>query len=128
MNSLDQTSLLNLMETGLLSETKMTKTRTLKMNIRVFATANCSSRIIEPLLSRFVVLQLPEYTFEEFRDIGLSKLEGTKLSCNIATVIIEQVWNVLESKDIRDVVKIGNLVSTPEDVPFVVKMMKNKNS
>ena len=63
---------------------------------------------------------------EEFRDIGLLKLGRTKLSRNIAIEIIEQVWNVIESKDIRDIVKIGNLVSTPEDVSFVVNMMKNK--
>ena len=124
MNNADQTLLLNVMETGLVSETKVNKTRALEMNIRVFATANYSSKIIDPLLSRFVVLQLPEYTFEEFREIGLSKLEQTKLSNETANAIIKQVWYVLESRDIRDVVKIGNLVTAPADVPFIVRMMK----
>jgi len=40
MNRSDQSSLLNLMETGIISETKFNKTRHIELNSWVFATAN----------------------------------------------------------------------------------------
>jgi hypothetical protein len=63
MNVADQTSLLHLMQIGIISETKMKKTRELKLTSRVLATANSCKWIIAPLLSRFVVLDVPEYTY-----------------------------------------------------------------
>jgi DNA replicative helicase MCM subunit Mcm2 (Cdc46/Mcm family) len=66
----DQTSLLNLLETGILSSTKVRKTRSIKMNnVKVFATSNDVDRLIEPLRSRFLELELPEYTWENFLQI-----------------------------------------------------------
>jgi ATP-dependent Lon protease len=51
-------------ETGLISETKISKTGQMELTSWVFATANSSEKIIQPLLSRFAVLEVPEYTFE----------------------------------------------------------------
>src|SRR4249919_1427356 len=62
MSVTDQTSLLHLMETGIISETKINKTRQMELTTWVFATANSSKKIIQPLLSRFAVLGMPEYT------------------------------------------------------------------
>jgi MoxR-like ATPase len=95
MNKIDQAALLLLMETGIISETKIIKTREmeltswvfatanscekiiepllLELTSWVFATANSCEKIIEPLLSRFVVLDIPEYTFEQFREIAISR-------------------------------------------------------
>src|SRR6185436_8646397 len=52
----DQTALLSLMETGIVSETKFQKTRNTQLKTWVFATSNGIDRMLTPLLSRFVVL------------------------------------------------------------------------
>jgi holliday junction DNA helicase RuvB len=124
MSVTDQTSLLHLMETGIISETKINKTRQMELMSWVFATANSSEKIIEPLLSRFVVLYLPEYSFKEFTDIAISKLAKEKLNREIATIIAEKVWTVLDSKDARDVIKVARLVTNQEDINSVIGIMK----
>jgi holliday junction DNA helicase RuvB len=62
MSIIDQASLLHLMETGIISETKINKTREMEQISWVFATANSRDKIIDPLLSRFAILEIPEYT------------------------------------------------------------------
>jgi hypothetical protein len=44
--------------------------------------------------------------------------------CN-ARVIAEKVWNELGSKDIRDVIKVGRLANSIDEIPFVVRMLNN---
>src|SRR5688572_23539479 len=74
MSMKDQNALLHLMETGIISETKINKTREMELTSWVFATANSCEKIIKPLLSRFAILEMPEYTFEEFTEIAVIKL------------------------------------------------------
>jgi ATPase family associated with various cellular activities (AAA) len=66
MASKDQTFLLNLMETGMVTETKHRKTRTIT-NVKawVFATSNNVSKVMPPLQSRFFVVNLKPYTYEQ---------------------------------------------------------------
>jgi Holliday junction DNA helicase RuvB len=66
MSTKDQAMLLNLMETGIVSETKHNKTRTANMKTSVFATSNNVGDIITPLQSRFFVVELAPYTYEQF--------------------------------------------------------------
>jgi Sigma-54 interaction domain len=54
----EQTFLLNLMETGIVSETKYKRTRELEIKTSVFATSNNVEKIIEPLQTRFYYLEL----------------------------------------------------------------------
>ena len=75
MNRNDQNSLLHLMETGIIAETKLYKTRQIELTSWVFATANSCEKISEPLLSRFTVLKIPEYTFEQFKEIAVLRLK-----------------------------------------------------
>ncbi len=124
MSGNDQTSLLHLMETGIISETKFRKTRQMQLTSWVFATANSCKKISVPLLSRFLVLEIPEYTIEQFTEIAVSRLTKEKVDKQVASVIAEKVWNELESKDIRDVVKVARLTETVEDIPFIIRMMK----
>jgi ATP-dependent Lon protease len=126
MSLADQTSLLHLMETGLISETKINKTRQMELTSWVFATANSCEKIIKPLLSRFVILEMPEYTFEEFSEIALIRLTRENVDESITRVIAEKVWNELGSKDIRDVIKVGRLSTNIQEVPFVVKMLSRR--
>jgi MoxR-like ATPase len=128
MSATDQTSLLHLMETGIISETKINKTRQMELASWVFATANSCDKIIQPLLSRFAILEIPEYTFEEFTEIALTRLARENIYKPIALSIAEKVWHELDSKDIRDVIKVGRLASSGEEISFVVKMLKKSIS
>ena len=119
----DQTSLLHLMETGIISETKMKKTRQMNLTSWVFGTANSTDKIIEPLLSRFVILHVPDYTFEEFTEVAISRLAKENVNRIIAAVIAEKVWTVLKSRDIRDVIKIARLVTNQEDIYRIIGIM-----
>jgi Holliday junction DNA helicase RuvB len=126
MNPADQTSLLHLMESGLISETKFKRTRQIQLTSWVFATANSYEKIIQPLLSRFVILEIPEYTFGEFSEIAVTRLTKENIDESIARVIAEKVWNELGSRDVRDVIKVARLASSIDEVPFVVRMLNRK--
>jgi Holliday junction DNA helicase RuvB len=91
----------------------------MELNSWVFATANSCNKIIQPLLSRFAILEMPGYTFEEFMEISLIRLRKEN-------VIAEKVWNQLNSRDIRDVIKVARLASSIEDTPFVIKVLKKR--
>ena len=126
MNGRDQTSLLHLMDTGIISETNVRKTREMELTSWVFATCNNSDKIIGPLLSRFVVLGVPDYSYEEFVRIAVTSLGKENIDKFTAAFIAKNVWHELESRDIRDVIKIGRLVDNMSDISLVIKMMKNK--
>ena len=123
MKKVDQTSLLHLMVTGIVSETKIKKTRQIELTSWVFATAN-SREVIEPLLSRFLVLKVPEYTFEEFRDVALAKLAKENIAEELGVTITEKVWNELGSRDIRDAIKIGRLAKDSQELSSTIRIIK----
>jgi len=89
MNKTDQSALMHLMETGIISETKINMTRQIELTLWVFGTANSTKKIIQPLLSRFVVLEVPEYTIRDFTDIAISRLAKENIDKDMATVIAE---------------------------------------
>jgi Holliday junction DNA helicase RuvB len=124
MNKSDQTCLLHLMETGIISETKISKTRQMELKCRVFASANSYEAIPNPLISRFLILEFPEYTFVQFKKIVLIKLKQENIREDIASRIAEKVWYELGSKDIRDAIKIGRLSRNIADVSYIIKAMK----
>lgn len=109
----DQTTLLNLLETGILTSTKVRKTAQQKMNIKVFATSNDIDRISKPLISRFLEFSLPSYTYEEFCDIAV-KLTEQKDGHDRETAmkIADTVWNKLNSRDLREIIQILKLTKS----------------
>jgi Holliday junction DNA helicase RuvB len=66
MSPRDQIFLLNLMETGIVSETKYGRTREAKINTSVYATCNDSAKSSGPLQSRFFIVELEPYTYDNF--------------------------------------------------------------
>jgi holliday junction DNA helicase RuvB len=128
MSAADQTSLLHLMETGIISETKINKTRQMELTSWVFATANSCEKIIRPLLSRFAVLEVPEYTFAEFTEIAVTRLARENVNEYIAKIIAQKAWTELGSRDIRDVIKVARLASNVQEIPFVIKMLGGHNN
>ena len=119
-----QAVLLNVMETGIISETKLNgRTRQKKMKLWIFATSNNVYPLSEPLRSRFMELHLGEYAFEEFREIVVKVLEKKyQMDKNISEKIAYAVWNQLKSKDVRDAVKIAKLAKSPMDVDWLVQV------
>jgi holliday junction DNA helicase RuvB len=104
----DQTFLLNLIETGIVSETKHNKTRRIEINTSVFATSNNIEKVISPLQSRFFILRLEPYTYEQFYDITIRLLTTS-------------------ARNIRDCVRVAKMAKSVEDVNWLVKSFLNNN-
>jgi replication-associated recombination protein RarA len=123
----DQTFLLNLMETGLVSETKYNKTRRMEINTSVFATSNSVERIIPPLQSRFFIVKLQAYTYEQFYEITIRLLTSNRHNVNeeIARATADAVWNT--SRNIRDCTKIAKIVKSSEDADWLVTTFLKDN-
>jgi holliday junction DNA helicase RuvB len=120
MSTKDQTFLLNLMETGIVSETKHAKTRTEVLKTWVIASSNDISNIIPALKSRFFIIELEPYSYEQFCQITMGILiEQHKVEEEIAKATAHMVWNSLGSKNIRDCVRIGRIAKSVEDVYFI---------
>jgi Holliday junction DNA helicase RuvB len=119
MSSKDQIILLNLMETGMVSETKYGKTRSTQIKTSVFATSNITKNFSAPILSRFFIVELETYTYEQFCGITDELLLGQNVEREVASIIANAVWN--KSRDIRDCVRIGTLAKSLEDVRFLVE-------
>jgi MoxR-like ATPase len=112
----DQEGLLTMMERGSFTSTKVRNTKTVKANVVIFATSNSTERLSKPLLSRFTVFEIPEYSYEEFEGIALRLIK--KLHPNAVIQIASAVWKT-GSRDIRDVLKIAKLCNpadTEEDI------------
>jgi Holliday junction DNA helicase RuvB len=120
----DQTFLLNLIETGIVSETKYNKIRKMDLKTSVFATSNNVEKIIPPLQSRFFIVNMQAYTYEQFYEITIQLLTSNHYNVDeeISRAATETVWNT--SKDIRDCIKIARMARTVEDVDWLVKIQK----
>jgi len=114
MSPRDQTFLLNLMETGIVGETKYAKTRQAEIKTSVFATCNDPRKLSAPLQSRFFIVELEPYTYEQFYEITVHLLDK-----DFARIIADAVWNT--SRNLRDCVRIGKLARSEEDVNFLVE-------
>ena len=121
----DQTALLSLMETGIVSETKYQRTRNTQLKTWVFATSNGTERMLTPLLSRFVVLHFKPYSLGSFKEVCSHLLSREGVPGDVSFAIADAVWTKLKSKDIRDCVKLGRLAKTVQDVGWLADTLKN---
>jgi Holliday junction DNA helicase RuvB len=125
LSTKDQTFLLNLMETGIVSETKYRKTRRIEIKTSVFATSNNVEKVISPLQSRFFIVKLEPYTYEQFYDITIRLLTTTSNQPNvdeeIAKATADAVWNTSTTRNIRDCIRVAKMAKSVEDVNWLVK-------
>ena len=118
MTKRDQNMLLNLLETGMLVSTKVRKTQEMEFRgIKLFATSNDIERLSKPLRSRLMEFHLPEYDFDEFREI-VGKLAANRYRLNreIADKIASVVWYEMGTKDVRDALQLVKLVRNIDEV------------
>ena len=113
-NAKDQKVLLNVMETGILSDVKANRSKSARqthMHLSIYATSNDTSNILTPLLSRFIQLKLPEYDLETFTEI-CQKLLSRKYDKDHETIqaIIQYVWE--HTRDIREAIAIDVRINT----------------
>lgn len=94
----------------------------------IFATGNSYAKLIEPLVSRFVILIIPEYRFEQFIEIALRRLRKENVNERTARLIAEKVWHELDSRDIRDVIKVARLANDSQQVSSVINILKEHRS
>ena len=78
------------------------------------------------LKSRFAIFCLPEYDYEEFQQIGIMLLSHEyKLPQQTALMVVDSIWNKMNSKDIRDLLKIAKVVrknDSPQDIEQLVQL------
>jgi Holliday junction DNA helicase RuvB len=115
-----QTTLLSLMETGIITQTVHKKLRQTQLKTWVFATSNGAKRLSEPLLSRFRVMYLNEYNFSQFYEISVKKLLAEGLSDYAADEIVKSVWEQLPNPNIRNCVQIGHLVKNESKIHMAI--------
>ena len=123
----DQTVFLNLMETGIVSETKFNKTRKIETKISIFATCNDLTKIIHPIRSRFLSLILKAYSYEEFHTIVTQLLSKKNFNQDIIDEVVYAVWYNIKSKNIRDCIKIAQMAKSVNDILFLVKIYEKYN-
>jgi Holliday junction DNA helicase RuvB len=71
MPARDQAVPLSLMQSQIISETKYGKTRQTQLKCSIFATSNSIVKMLDPLLSRFVVVEVKRYNYEEFKEVAM---------------------------------------------------------
>ena len=91
-----QATFLNTLETGLLQETKNKKIRSKSMKECTFIiTANYQDKILQPLFTRMMTLLIPEYTKEQFYQIGEQLLkEQYNKTQEIAFYIVDNIYRI----------------------------------
>jgi MoxR-like ATPase len=109
-----------MMERGEFVSTKVRNTKTVKANIVIFATSNGTERLSKPLLSRFTVFEIPEYSYEEFEGIALRLIK--KLHPNSVIQIASSVWKT-GSRDIRDILKIAKLCNPSDGEEDITRLI-----
>src|ERR671918_1642334 len=127
MNKKDQTSLLNLMESGILSELKHNQRRTTQLKTWVFASCNSTDKLLPPLLTRFRDIHFKPYTEEEFVNIVVNVLDREEgVDSDIALLIADVVYNRLRSTNIRECVRIARLArNDPAQVNRIVDNLQS---
>ena len=115
-----QTTLLSFMETGILTQTMHSKVRHTYLKAWVFATSNGTKKLSEPLLSRFRVIYLNEYSFSQFYEIAVKKLLDEGLDKKAAHEIAISVWEQLPNPNIRNCVQIGRSVKNEQDIEMAI--------
>ena len=117
--------LLTLMESGRLIITKKTMMVNRKQKLRIFATCNDVNKLSPEMQSRFLKLHLNEYTYPEFHMVAKNLVCGKfKKSEALADKIADVIWNKVESRDIRDVIKVARLTKDPNEVDFVLDTLE----
>jgi len=113
--------LIDICEYGIATKTSYNEKIVKTIKTKIIASSNSVKRIPKALLSRFLILQFNKYSEEEFVNISKQLLKDYDLSEDVKDYIIEKCKNSL---DIRNVLKLANIVKTKEDVDKFMKFIR----
>jgi holliday junction DNA helicase RuvB len=118
--------LLSIMENQRLIITKKTMTCNRKQKLTIFATCNNKNKLAPEMLSRFLKFHLKEYSLEEFNMISTNiVINRCKRSQEFAQKLAVAVWYKMNSKDIRDVIKIARLARNESDIDIIIEAIQD---
>lgn len=127
LNKKEQACLYNFLENGhVLYQTGKVKYNFWMKKTKVIATSNSIGKLAKPFQSRFLILNVKGYTFDEFVEITVRLCKEKHIGEGIALTLAKIVWEELESRDIRKVKHIRNLIQekyTPEKVEKLVRQV-----
>jgi Holliday junction DNA helicase RuvB len=124
--------LLSIMENQRLIITKKTMICNRKQKLAIFATCNNKNKLSQEMLSRFLKFHLKEYSLEEFNMIATNIVtDRFNRTQEFAKKIAAGVWYKMNSKDIRDIIKIARLANKESDIDMIIEAIQeygeNKN-
>lgn len=123
----DNIGVLNsLMATGIISESKIGKTRIMEMNTKVFAAGIKIQKLPRDLLSRFITLNFNPYTESQFIGVCVGILPKEGCDTETSEFIGSQVWHLYSSdSDIRKAIQIARLGGGKmERIKEVIRVLK----
>lgn len=106
----------SLMATGILSETKARKTRSVQLDTKVFAAGIRIHLLPQDLLSRFIRLHFHPYAESEFTEVAVTVIEREGVERSVGHQIAHAIWltHGIQS-DVRQCVSIARLVGDNTD-------------
>jgi len=101
----------SLMATGIISESKFHKTRSMELKTKVFAAGIRIHLLPKDLMSRFTQLKFNAYTEEEFIEVSVQVLSTSEsVDNNLGAEIARSIWQKNhDSSDVRNCVQIARL-------------------
>lgn len=126
MSKKDQATLYNFLESGEVVRTlRKEKIRFSMPNCKVIASSNSSTKLAAPLKSRFLVLSMKAYNYDEFLDISENLLKRYNIPPKTAREVGDIIWNVLDSKDVRMIDHIGSRINPRDTESDIERFVKN---
>lgn len=116
----------SLMATGVISESKFNKTRSLELDTRVLAAGIRVERLPKDLLSRFIRLRFEPYTQAQFQEVCESVLPREGCPGDLAGYIADQVWSIHgQNADLREAVAVARIAGGERaQVEEVIRTLK----
>ena len=120
----DYAILLSLCETGRVAEMLYGKTREVQLDTIVFAGGNRTDGMPPEVISRFQRLDFFPYSETEFMEVVNHVLTRRNVSPELATYIGQKVSSELNTRDVRQALRVSKLAKNTLEVDNLIRTLK----
>jgi len=124
LNKKDMSCLLGLLANGIVVKTLKGNRISFQMNCHIIATSNSTAKLTKPILSRFRVTILPEYSDEDFKKVCEFCLKDI-IPATTAHLVAETLLNN-GVKDVRQVIAIGGEIQQYHSEQDIKRIITNE--